>query len=102
MSVQPITPDEAETQKQASIPDGVIESFNELITENLVKKTATFTQAAVIERIVSKGLDQIQIFKNHWLDVEPAFRKAGWEVVYDAPAYNESYEATYTFTRKRS
>lgn len=31
------------------------------------------------------------------LDVEDVYRAAGWEVTYDKPGYNETYDATFTF-----
>ena len=37
------------------------------------------------------------IFDNNWLDIEPTYRKAGWKVIYDGPAYCENYPATFTF-----
>lgn len=40
------------------------------------------------------------IFAEKWLDVEEIFRQVGWSVSYDNPAYNESYEPSWTFTKK--
>jgi hypothetical protein len=41
-----------------------------------------------------------KIFKGNWLDIEPIFRKAGWEVSYDRPGFNETYEPTWKFSAK--
>ena len=42
-----------------------------------------------------------KICEEGWLDVEDVYRKAGWEVIYDAPGYNESfYEPSFEFRIK--
>ncbi len=41
-----------------------------------------------------------EIYERHLLDVEPSYRAEGWEVEYDKPGYNETYEATFTFRKK--
>ena len=40
------------------------------------------------------------IFAKKWLDVEPIFEKAGWEVSYDSPVYCENYRAYFIFKQK--
>ena len=98
--MDPIKPDDVARQKKELFPDGVIEAFNELIAETFVNGQASFKQEDVVERIVSKGIEKTDIFSNHWLDVEEIYIKAGWKVKYDQPAYNETYPATFTFTKK--
>lgn len=46
---QPITPGEA--LKEKNFPDEVVESFNELIVENLKNKFSTFTIENAIEKL---------------------------------------------------
>lgn len=95
---KPITPDEVERGKY--IPPVVIEAFNELIAEG----GGRVLQKDVVARILAKAGGAItseEIFKKGWLDVEGMYREAGWNVVYDKPAYCETYDANFTFTRKR-
>jgi hypothetical protein len=40
-----------------------------------------------------------KIFNDKLLDVEPIFRDAGWTVIFDKPAYNESYSSTFEFKK---
>lgn len=48
-------------------------------------------------------VERHQVFEKHWLDIETAYRQAGWEVEYDKPAYNETYGASWEFKHgKRS
>jgi hypothetical protein len=98
--VKPITPPEAYGAKV--FPDAVIEAFNEVITEHYSHGSAHFNQEEVVQLIVKKGIARREIFANDWLDIEPLFEKAGWEVDYDKPGYNEFYEANYTFTAKNN
>jgi hypothetical protein len=95
-----IRPSEVAKAKRNSMPAAVIESFNELIVENFCNGSATVTQPDVVKRMIEKGLTSSDIFKNGWLDVEGIFEAGGWEVNYDKPGYNESYEANFTFSAR--
>ncbi len=100
MSTKPINPSQVSKEKRASVPSEVFEAFNELITENFVGGSATVYQKEVVSRLVAKGLKRDEIFKRGWLDVEPVYRDEGWEVYYDKPAYNETYDAYFRFSVK--
>lgn len=103
MKVKPITPNEVLNVRQESIPDAVIEAFNELITENWSSqfRGAVVLQDDAVKRIVKKlKIKREAVFDNGYLDVEPIFENAGWVVEFDKPGYNESYEANFTFSRK--
>jgi hypothetical protein len=98
---KPISPREAKSKKISTIPSEVFEAFNELIVEKLSHGTAVLKQSDVVERICSKlKVSKDDIYENSWLDVEPMFMKQGWDVEYDKPAYNETYEATFKFSSK--
>ncbi len=101
MPVKPILPYEVSAAKLQTLPDAVIASFNELIYSHFSNGTACFKQSEVVDLMVQKGLDKDQIFDNHWLDVENIYMANGWIVEYDSPAYNESYEPTFTFKVKK-
>ncbi|MFA6421911.1 MAG: hypothetical protein WCV92_00700 [Candidatus Buchananbacteria bacterium] len=98
--VAPIKPSDVAKQKQASFPNEVLEAFNQLIAEKFNNGYATIRQDDVVAILVAKGLNRPEIFKKGWLDVEGIYRKAGWKVAYDKPAYNESYPATFTFSKR--
>jgi hypothetical protein len=97
--IQPIRPDQVAESKKASMPDAVMESFNEEIASKFSGNRSVVMQNEVIARIVARGYQRQEIFANHWLDVEDIYRAAGWNVEYDKPGYNEDYEANFTFTR---
>lgn len=102
-----ISPQQAKSSRIKAVPTAVIESFNELIVENLNGNTAIVKQKDAVIRIQSK-LNQTlgdqytsqQICDRGWLNVEDIYRLAGWRVTYDKPGYNESYDATFEFTVK--
>lgn len=107
MTVAPIRPKQAKERKNASIPDFVVESFNELIAEHLSGGYALIKQAEILHRICSKVselsgevITPQQVLDKGWTDIESLFRKAGWKVTYDKPGYNESYDAFYKFIEK--
>lgn len=99
--IRPISPEEVSREKLKNFPNEVMQSFNEEITQNFRGGSATIRQDSVVNLMVSKGLKRAEIYKNGWLDVEDIYRKAGWKVDYDKPAYNESYEPTFTFSHRR-
>lgn len=51
--------------------------------------------------LVRRGMKRDELFDKGWMDIEPIYRKSGWRVEYDKPAYNETYPATFTFSKKR-
>ena len=99
-----ITPSEAISHKESIIPEEVFDAFNEMIVEKIDGNgSATVMQDDVVERIVSKlACNRQEIFDKHWLDVEKIYRDAGWNVKFDKPAYCETYQAYFKFSRKQS
>ncbi len=96
--VEPISPAEALKNKNNTIPPEVIEAFNELIAKNFNGRTATILQKEVAALAANKlSVSTDYLYKNKWLDVEDVFSERGWEVDYDKPGFNESYDATFTF-----
>lgn len=95
--IQAITKEQvAEKIADRAFPDFVIQAFNEFITEAHINKSFSFLQKNVVERIVELGnIQRNVVFENHWLDVEEHYRKAGWDVQYFKPAYNEDPEKAY-------
>lgn len=111
--MKPITPSEVGATKASIFPPEVFQSFNELIASHCVNGAATFRQDEVIERmwgLMYPGMEgtgageqvksrwRREVFSEGWLNVEDAYRAAGWKVEYDKPGYNETYEATFTFS----
>lgn len=61
----------------------------------------TVLQKDVVSRVLLKDptITSDALFKNHWMDFEPLFRRAGWRVDYDRPGYCESYEPKFVFSK---
>ena len=89
-------------------PYGVIEGFNQMITENWNGLSATFKQDAVRNAIVkifnetaAKNGTLPIIWNSRYFNVEPVFQANGWNAVYDKPGYNEIYyEPFFRFSKK--
>jgi len=97
----PIKPKEVQARKNASLPEEVFQVFNDLIVENWDGHQATVNQDEAAKRIAKAlNITRQQAFDRSLLDVEDAYQKAGWKVVYDKPGYNETYEAYFTFRKK--
>ena len=96
--IKPITPSEVRDVKESEIPNEVISVVNKLIAEKFNNHTATILQDDIVERIEKEmNIDSEIIFKKGWLNFEELYRKYGWEVSYDKPAYCETYPASFTF-----
>ena len=99
--VEPIKPSEI----KQTIPEFVIKGANECIQEHYreLKKESHFTQDELMKYVLKyapEGITRRTVFDNGWLDIEPLYRRAGWEVEYDKPAYCENYPANFTFSLK--
>jgi hypothetical protein len=99
--VKPISP--YEIDKAKVIPDEVIEAFNVLIAKNWNGRYAIVGQEEAIEEILKrlKTRNRNKLFDEGYLDVEGKFQEVGWDVTYDSPAYNETYEPSWKFQKKQ-
>lgn len=93
---RPVKPDEIVDLKATVTPPEVFDVVNELIALNWDGNRANFKLSDVKDKIRAK-LGEVKL---EWLDFEPIYRQSGWGVSYDRPAYNESYEANFTFKKK--
>ena len=82
-----MTPDEVEKAKPLSIPETVFAGLNAMIVDNWNGTEAHFTQDAVANRILTlsamadtRPITKGKLFDNHWMDIEPTYRQAGWIV----------------------
>ncbi len=101
--VKALSPDDVAEQKLKDIPPEVMEAWNKVIAKHYVGRESSFGQEEIISEImVATQVDRAQVFKRHWLDIEEIYRQAGWHVNYDKPAYCETYEANFTFTKKKT
>jgi hypothetical protein len=97
----PIKPSDVQAPHDSSLPEEVFQVFNDLIRENWDGNQAKVMQAHAVTRIASDlKIRRDEVFDRKLLNVEGIYRKQGWVVEYDKPAYNESYEAYFIF-RKR-
>lgn len=96
---KPISPSEVVASNQ--IPNAVLEAFNRCISKNWDGRSAVVPQKEVEREILERMLVGIDtIYEKRWLDVEEIYRKAGWVVEYNKPAYDENWGAVYRFKKK--
>lgn len=108
---KPLTPAQAKQKKIEEIPDLVIRAVNSLLRGDYVTFNISKLKKAIMAE-VEAGKEEypseesrpwyynIKEIPKEWYDFEPIFRKAGWSVDCDIPAYNESYETNWTFRAK--
>lgn len=99
--VKPISPDELIKRKKEEFPSVIIEVVNELIAKKWDGHEAKIYQSTIVNGIIARtSYSKDEIYKNHLLDFEDLYREEGWDVVYDSPAYCESYEPYFVFKKE--
>jgi hypothetical protein len=96
---QPIKPYEVGSKKADLLPDVVIESLNYLIDTHFVNKRAFIYADHARDFVKAKCKEHNIHFEDYFMDIEEAYRAAGWKVKYGGPAYNETYRASYEFSK---
>lgn len=99
--MKPIKPSQVK-EKTPLIPDSIIECVNNMIENKWDGFESKFYQKDLLKEVLEKdkALSKEEIFQKKFLDFEYLFRKSGWIVAYDKPAYNETYEAFWIFRKK--
>jgi hypothetical protein len=96
----PMKPSEVRAAKKAALPEEVFRVVNRLIEEHWNGNEARFGQNRLVSALMlAMSIDRHEVFSRHLLDFEEAYRAQGWEVEYDKPGYNETYEPTFSFSR---
>jgi hypothetical protein len=103
---EPISPDDVgmAALKRLPIPPEVFDAFNDLIVKNWAGGYSKTIRSVIREDdVVAEILKRLHVaahvlYDNHWLDIEPAYTKAGWTVSYDSKA-REDGDATFTFAK---
>jgi hypothetical protein len=97
---KPISPDEITLPV---IPDHVFEAFNKLIKANFKKGNVSIVKRKdVVEEIFCEsGTTDEELVSNGWLDIEPNYREAGWEVKYESPDWGQSFDSYFVFKKKK-
>ena len=100
--IKPLSPNDVQEEFNKTIPQFIIEAVNKLIVKNWNGDESVVKQNEILDLVChNEGPSRQEVFGNHWLDVEDLYRKAGWSVEYDKPAYNETYDAYFKFKKKK-
>ena len=102
MQVKPITPEEAKKCREDYIPAEIIEVTNEFICKHLSNGRARFTQDELVTEILKRmpNLSSQDLFYHKYLDFEPLFEEAGWDVSYYKPSIGDDFKACFVFEAK--
>jgi hypothetical protein len=110
-TIKPIKPSEVAKTKLDNTPPFVIDICNKLIAKYWDGHRSEFTLKEVRD-LIEKEVDVRDLYATNynasdlhrlitsWLDIEEIYRKEGWEVVFDRPYYNETYNAFFRFSVK--
>ena len=102
---KPIRPNEISVNLEKIIPDYVFEAVNDLLMENYRGTgSVNIKQDAIIAKILvnpNTTITRKELFDKHYMDFESVYRDYGWKVFYDKPAYDENYDAYFTFSAEK-
>jgi hypothetical protein len=121
--VKPIRPAEAKKQKEENwerdLPAPVLAAINDTIVEHIEPGSFTINQDVMIRVILARlaegragyngkeenmpycyAATRQDIINNKWLDFEPMYRKAGWDIEYVKPGIGDLYVAYWRFNHR--
>lgn len=102
--IKAISPDEIIQNLDKIIPPAIFEAVNQLLMEKyrgtgqvIIKQKDIIEKAISIDETLTSSI----IFEKKYMDFEDMYRKSGWLVSYDKPAYDENYDAYFVFNKKK-
>lgn len=100
--VKPVSPDQLANQDEHDIHPSMIRAINILLSR-FDGYSLNLTQREIVEKFLNlePNMKRSDVFDNNYLDFIGIYRRAGWDIVYDRPGYNESYEPNYTFKKSK-
>lgn len=101
--IKPVRPKDLIDTIETAIPSVVIQAVNNLLKKNFRGDFVIIKQKDILKEIkkLDKSMTSEKIFENKWMDFEEIYIKNGWNVVYDGPSWDESYDETFKFTPKK-
>jgi len=104
--MKPILPEEVQAKfNEKQIDPAMIDCANELLVKNWDGQAATINQkelvALYMKRVDRRYKSRQKLYDNNGVDIEDSFRRSGWSVEYDKPAYCETYDAYFTFRKNK-
>lgn len=86
-------------EEKKKIPAKIFDCFNQLLAQNF-KEGRSVIPLSDVKMLIEQTIRD-QPFQNFWLSVEPFYRDAGWNVVYEEPHYgDQDFFPYYEFTPK--
>ena len=86
--------------KQIHIPDFVVEAIDKILRGMYSSSLNCRITVKEVVDLIPENLREIaktDIYDNGWRYYESLYKKRGWNVTFDRPSADESYEANFTF-----
>lgn len=95
----PLSPAEIREYKgEELMPPVIFEVVNTLLADKIGRGgRIVIKQKDILHQLEERGMDPSEVWARGYLDFEPYYQASGWNVRYDKPGYNESYDAHFVF-----
>lgn len=96
----PLTPAEAKKNKNTTLHPSMVEAVNYFLLNYDGHQKLIINQQKLVEKFLElePSYTQQRVYEENLLDIESTFRKHGWKIKYDKPAYDESYVPFFIFS----
>jgi hypothetical protein len=101
-TVMSVAPEECKEQWAQTFPNEVITAINGLLTATGYQEKHVFRPEQVRTALGAIGLDTTTIIRNGYMNFEPIYQAAGWDVQYvDATPGSDTASMEYVFTPQK-
>ena len=104
--IKPFTPEDVRKHKIFVLPQELLQSINELMSERYKPGGFNIKAEEIIERAKfihsASSSNPFTTVGDDWydkgyMDFESAYQEAGWKVKYNQPSYDENFSSYYRF-----
>lgn len=99
--VTPLSPKDLKESVDKAIPSFVIRAVNKLLKKDFRGGEVIIRKKDLLSEIKKiKEISDAELYDNKWLDFEPIFRKNGWNVAFESPDRDQSFDDYFKFNPK--
>lgn len=100
MKVKPLPISKITVRKSFEIPELVILTINGMLKDHWDGQQAVLHTKDILKNVsLIFNKPENEVLQSHWLDIEPHYRKAGYNVEYFKPPFGQVGNAFFKFSK---